>query len=91
MIFQLYLICSLLKVLVTFQMTDICFLQGDGNAHVSTQWTYTGHKKSVFGVAFSDSMRYAASCDSTVHVWDPFICACIKQLDSLRHSPVTVS
>ncbi|XP_042862258.1 WD repeat-containing protein 81-like isoform X2 [Penaeus japonicus] len=64
--------------------------QGDGNAHVSAQWTYTGHKKSVFGVAFSDSMRYAASCDSTVHVWDPFICACIKQLDSLRHSPVTV-
>ncbi|XP_045593332.1 WD repeat-containing protein 81 isoform X2 [Procambarus clarkii] len=64
--------------------------QGDGNTHVSAQWTYTGHKKSVFGVTFSDSMRYAASCDSTVHVWDPFICAGVKQLDSLRHSPVTV-
>ncbi|XP_066986474.1 WD repeat-containing protein 81 isoform X1 [Macrobrachium rosenbergii] len=64
--------------------------QGDGSAHVSAQWTYTGHKKSVFGVTFSESMRYAASCDSTVHVWDPFICAGIKQLDSLRHSPVTV-
>ncbi|XP_042218295.1 WD repeat-containing protein 81-like [Homarus americanus] len=64
--------------------------QGDGNAHISAQWTYTGHKKSVFGVTFSDSMRYAASCDSTVHVWDPFICAGVKQLDSLRHSPVTV-
>ncbi|KAK8740038.1 hypothetical protein OTU49_003006 [Cherax quadricarinatus] len=64
--------------------------QGDGNTHVSSQWTYAGHKKSVFGVTFSDSMRYAASCDSTVHVWDPFICAGVKQLDSLRHSPVTV-
>ncbi|CAL4110141.1 unnamed protein product, partial [Meganyctiphanes norvegica] len=64
--------------------------QGDGNSHVSAQWTYTGHKKSVFGVTFSDSMRLAASCDSTVHVWDPFICASVKQLDSLRHSPVTV-
>ncbi|KAK3878610.1 hypothetical protein Pcinc_016771 [Petrolisthes cinctipes] len=64
--------------------------QGDGSAHICAQWTYTGHKKSVFGVTFSDAMRYAASCDSTVHVWDPFICAGIKQLDSLRHSPVTV-
>ena len=58
---------------------------------MSPQWTYTGHKKSVFGVTLCESMRYAASCDSTVHVWDPFICATIKQLDSLRHSPVTVS
>ncbi|XP_045135367.1 WD repeat-containing protein 81-like isoform X3 [Portunus trituberculatus] len=64
--------------------------QGDGSSHVSPQWTYTGHKKSVFGVTLCESMRYAASCDSTVHVWDPFICATIKQLDSLRHSPVTV-
>ncbi|XP_050717169.1 WD repeat-containing protein 81-like isoform X6 [Eriocheir sinensis] len=64
--------------------------QGDGSSHVSPQWTYTGHKKSVFGVTLCESMRCVASCDSTVHVWDPFICTTIKQLDSLRHSPVTV-
>ena len=35
---------------------------------VSHQWNYTQHKKSVFSVAFVDSLRLVATCDSTVHV-----------------------
>ncbi|KAB7495035.1 WD repeat-containing protein 81 [Armadillidium nasatum] len=65
--------------------------QGDGTAETGPQWTYSNHKKSVFDVVFCESLRLAASCDSTVHIWDPFTGTCLKQLDSLRHSPVTVS
>ena len=41
---------------------------GDGSAKSGCQWTYTAHKKSVFAVTFLESVRVAASCDSTVHV-----------------------
>ncbi|GAB6021712.1 hypothetical protein CHUAL_004292 [Chamberlinius hualienensis] len=63
---------------------------GDGKATSNCQWTYSNHKKSVFSVTFLDSLRLAASCDSTVHVWDPFLGSCLKTFDSNKNSPATV-
>ncbi|XP_041353185.1 WD repeat-containing protein 81-like [Gigantopelta aegis] len=61
---------------------------GDGSSRVSFQWNYTQHKKSVFSVAFVDSLRLVASCDSTVHIWDPFTGEPVNQLESIKYAPV---
>ncbi|GFY55894.1 WD repeat-containing protein 81 [Trichonephila inaurata madagascariensis] len=63
---------------------------GDGSSHIPCQWTYTQHRKSVFAVSFLNSLRLVGSCDSTVHIWDPFMGSCIKQLEPTKGSPVTV-
>ena len=47
--------------------------QGDGSAALNAQWTYTLHKKSVTNVSFVSSLSLAASNDSTIHIWDPFV------------------
>ncbi|KAK7504154.1 hypothetical protein BaRGS_00004458, partial [Batillaria attramentaria] len=60
---------------------------GDGTSRVPCQFTYQHHKKSVFSVAYVESMRQLASCDSTVHVWDPFTGVGLCQLESPRYSP----
>ncbi len=46
------------------------------------QWTYTQHKKPVFGLLFIESLRMCVSCDGSVHVWDPFVGRKLFQLDS---------
>lgn len=56
--------------------------QGDGTAISQPQLTYTGHKKSVLAITFLESMRVAVSCDSTVHIWDPFMNSTLHVLDS---------
>ncbi|PVD25475.1 hypothetical protein C0Q70_13131 [Pomacea canaliculata] len=61
--------------------------QGDGISRVPCQWIYQHHKKSVFSVAFVESLRLVASCDSSVHVWDPFTGVGLCQLESSRYSP----
>ncbi|KAF8785971.1 WD repeat-containing protein 81-like [Argiope bruennichi] len=63
---------------------------GDGSSHIPCQWTYTQHRKSVFAVSFLKSLRLVGSCDSTVHIWDPFMGSCIKQLEPTKGSPITV-
>ncbi|KAL8618351.1 hypothetical protein ACOMHN_047423 [Nucella lapillus] len=60
---------------------------GDGTSKVPCQWTYQHHKKSVFSVVYVESMRQVASCDSTVHVWDPYTGVSLCQLESPRYSP----
>ncbi|XP_070577018.1 WD repeat-containing protein 81-like isoform X2 [Ptychodera flava] len=62
---------------------------GNGSARMSCQWTYGLHKKSVFSVNFIESMRYCASCDNTVHVWDPFSGKPLLQFHMSRN-PVSV-
>ncbi|RZC40629.1 WD repeat-containing protein 81, partial [Asbolus verrucosus] len=64
--------------------------QGDGSSVAGCQWTYTAHKKSVLSIAFIESMRLVASCDSVVHIWDPFMGANVGHLESPRYSPVNV-
>lgn len=54
------------------------------------QSTYTGHKKSVLSVTFLESMRMTASCDSVVHLWDPFMGLPISQLEGSRVVPVSM-
>ncbi|CAL1537327.1 unnamed protein product [Lymnaea stagnalis] len=61
---------------------------GDGMKREGCQFCYTRHKKSVFSVAYVESMRLVASCDSTVHVWDPYTGVSLNQLDSPKYSPV---
>ncbi|XP_048259803.1 WD repeat-containing protein 81-like [Haliotis rufescens] len=61
---------------------------GDGSGKMSFQWSYSQHKKSVFSVAYLDSVRQVASCDSSVHIWDPFTGVNIVQLESSKYAPV---
>ncbi|GFO33505.1 WD repeat-containing protein 81 [Plakobranchus ocellatus] len=62
--------------------------QGDGLTKQACQFCYSRHKKSVFSVAYVESCRLVASCDSTVHIWDPFTGMAINQLESAKYSPV---
>lgn len=61
---------------------------GDGTSNCNCQWTYTAHKKSVLSLTFIDSLRLVASCDSIVHVWDPFMGVNLGVLESAKYSPV---
>ncbi|KAL3874505.1 hypothetical protein ACJMK2_037514 [Sinanodonta woodiana] len=61
---------------------------GDGSGKCKYQGSYEQHKKSVFSVVYLENIRLVASCDSTVHIWDPFTEHTIRQLDSLKYSPV---
>lgn len=62
---------------------------GDGSAVVAPQWTYSQHKKTILSVNFLPSLRLVGSCDSSVHIWDPFLGSCLKQLDTIKTHPVT--
>lgn len=64
--------------------------QGDGTSVSQCQSTYTGHKKSVLSVTFLESMRMTASCDSVVHLWDPFMGSPISQLEGSKIVPVSM-
>ncbi|XP_013406370.1 WD repeat-containing protein 81 isoform X2 [Lingula anatina] len=61
---------------------------GDGSARSHPQWTYLQHRKPVLAVTFLESMRLAASSDSSVHIWDPFVGMPIRQFDSSKNNPV---
>lgn len=64
--------------------------QGDGNAVSTCQWTYTAHRKSILAITFIESLRLAASCDSVVHIWDPFLGVNVCSLESPKYAPVNV-
>ncbi|XP_037957092.1 WD repeat-containing protein 81 [Teleopsis dalmanni] len=64
--------------------------EGDGKTISSCQFTYTDHKKSINSLAYLDAMRYAVSCDSGVHIWDPFIGRPLGILESPKYNPVTI-
>lgn len=64
--------------------------QGDGSNVSTCQWTYTAHRKSVLSLTFVESMRLVASCDSVVHIWDPFMGVNVGHLESSRFPPVNV-
>lgn len=58
--------------------------QGDGSANIAPKWTYSLHKKSVFSVHFMSTTGYAVSCDSNIHIWDPFVGSGVCQVDGQR-------
>lgn len=65
--------------------------QGDGSSVSTCQWTYTAHKKSVLSLTFIESMRLVASCDSVVHLWDPFMGVNVAYLESPKYVNVLKS
>lgn len=62
--------------------------QGDGSTVSACQYTYTGHKKSILALTFLESLRYAVTCDSAVHCWDPFMGSLLGCPESSRPAPV---
>ncbi|XP_074040724.1 WD repeat domain 81 isoform X2 [Leptinotarsa decemlineata] len=62
--------------------------QGDGFCTSNCQWTYNSHKKSILSMTFIESIRLVASCDSVVHIWDPFMGSNLGNLDSSKFSSV---
>ena len=58
------------------------YRQGDGNSTLSACYVYTQHRKPLLGVNFIEATRLAASCDGAVHLWDPFVGTCVRQLDA---------
>uniref|UniRef100_A0A0K2UX53 Putative LOC100169061 [Acyrthosiphon pisum] n=1 Tax=Lepeophtheirus salmonis TaxID=72036 RepID=A0A0K2UX53_LEPSM len=59
--------------------------QNDETSLVVPQWTYTLHKKSVFSVTYLENNSYVASCDSTIHIWDPFVGSSIHQFNGIQN------
>lgn len=64
--------------------------QGDGNTISTCQWTYTAHRKSILAISFIENLRLVASCDSIVHIWDPFLGVNVGTLESPKYAPVNV-
>lgn len=67
--------------------------QGDGSTASTCRWSYNQHRKSVLAIAYVEPLGLVASCDSVVHLWDPFMGSTVAVLDGASrtsHSPVNV-
>ncbi|XP_038077774.1 WD repeat-containing protein 81-like [Patiria miniata] len=60
---------------------------GDGSSKSFCRYTYPNHRKSVFAVTYLESQRLVASCDGSIHLWDPFTGSLVRRYDLTKFVP----
>ncbi|XP_072909114.1 WD repeat-containing protein 81 isoform X2 [Hemitrygon akajei] len=64
--------------------------QGDGSHAVGPRLTYAQHRRPVFATQHLDTLQQVASCDGTIHIWDPFTGKSIRIFDGFdSRNPIT--
>ncbi|XP_060612737.2 WD repeat-containing protein 81 [Anolis sagrei] len=68
------------------------YSHGDGAHEAPPRLTYAQHRKPVFYVGTLEGPQLALSCDSALHLWDPFTGKAVRTFEAPDHkAPITAA